>query len=382
MLLPQKGVFRTLSELSGPVEKNVVAALKCLASHAESRQFRPAGPVDQMVNRSHEGHMKRRQFMAWSVAVGAASLAMACPAGAQDNWPQRQVTIVVPFGAGGSADILARLLAQHMQAKYGVPFVVENRSGAGGSIGAGYVAKAPNDGYTLFTGTVSTQAINPFLYSKLPYDVERDFQPISLLVKLPNLMYVNPKLPVKTVPELIAYLKANEGKVNYGSSGLGTSSHLSAVMFQIATGTKMTHVPYKSMTEQLNSMIGGHLDLAIDSMTASWPQAQAGVIRAIAVTTPQRNPAAPDLPTIGETVKGYEATGWQGLFAPAGTPRPIVDKISAEVKRIFELPEVVAALKRLGGDPSPSTPEWFAEFTRAERARWQEVVKASGVRID
>jgi tripartite-type tricarboxylate transporter receptor subunit TctC len=327
--------------------------------------------------------MKRRRFLAWILAAaGAASLVIARPVDAQESWPQRQVTIVVPFGAGGSADLLARLLAQHMQAKYGVPFVVENRSGAGGSIGAGYVAKAPNDGYTLFVGTVSTQAINPFLYTKLAYDVERDFQAISLLVRLPNLMYVNPKLPVKTVPELIDYLKANEGKVNYGSSGLGTSSHLSAVMFQLATGTKMTHVPYRSMTEQLNSMIGGHLDLAIDSMTASWPQAQAGVIRAIAVTTPQRNPAAPDLPAIGETVKGYEATGWQGLFAPAGTPRPIVDKISAEVKRIFELPEVAAALKRLGGDPSPSTPEWFTDFARAERVRWQEVVKASGVRID
>lgn len=327
--------------------------------------------------------MRRRQFIAWSVAAaGAASLAMACPAVAQDNWPQRQVTIVVPFGAGGSADLLARILTQHMQAKYGVPFVVENRAGAGGSIGAAYVAKAPNDGYTLFIGTVSTQAINPFLYSKLSYDVERDFQAISLLVRLPNLLYANPKLPVTTVQELIDYLKANEGKVNYGSSGLGTSSHLSAVMFQLATGTKMTHVPYRSMTEQINSMIGGHLDVAIDSMTASWPQAQAGVIRALGVTTPQRNPAAPDLPTIGETVKGYEATGWQGLFAPAGTPRPIVDKISAEVKRIFELPEVVTALRNLGGDPAPSTPDWFTEFARTERARWQGVVKASGVRIE
>src|SRR6185295_716148 len=184
-------------------------------------------------------------------AAFIAGVALSTPAAAQE-WPQKQVTIVVPFSAGGSADLLARMLQRHMQEKYGVPFVVENRAGAGGSIGAGYVAKAPNDGYTLFIGTVSTQAINPFLYSKLSYDVERDFQAISLLVRLPNLLYANPKLPVKTVQELIDYLKANEGKVNYGSSGLGTSSHLSAVMFQLATGTKMTHVPYRSMTEQIN----------------------------------------------------------------------------------------------------------------------------------
>ena len=309
----------------------------------------------------------------------AVLLAVSAPAQAE-NWPQRPVTIVVPFAAGGSADLLARILQQHMS--FGVPFVVENRPGAGGSIGTGYVAKAANDGYTLLLGTLSTNVINGFLYTKLSHDVARDFQPVSLLVHVPNLLVVNNKIAAKTVPELIAYLKAGDGKANYGSSGNGTSSHLSAVMFQLASGTKMTHVPFRSTADELNSMIGGHIDLAIDSMTTLWPQAQAGAVRAIAVTSAKRVPTAPDLPTIGETLGGFSVSGWQGLFAPAGTPRAIVDRLSAEVKRVFELPEVATALRNVGGDPAPMTPDQFAEFIRGERPKWQEVVKASGVTID
>jgi tripartite-type tricarboxylate transporter receptor subunit TctC len=201
-------------------------------------------------------------------------------------------------------------------------------------------------------------------------------------VRFPNLLFVNPKLPIKTVPDLIAYLKANPGKVNYGSSGNGTSSHLSAVMFELATGMKMTHIPFRSTAEVVNSMIGGNIDLAIDSMTTTWPFAVSGAVRAVAVTTPQRNSAAADLPTIGETLNGYEATAWQGLFAPAATPRPVVDRIAAEVKRIWALPDVVTALKNVGAEPAPSTPDDFTEYTKAERARWGAVVKASGVQID
>jgi tripartite-type tricarboxylate transporter receptor subunit TctC len=326
--------------------------------------------------------MNRREFLQYSATAIGSSVTLAMPALAQDAWPSRQVTLVVPFSAGGSADLIARLLAQHLQAKFGASFVIENRGGAGGSLGAGYAAKAAPDGYTLFIGTVSTNAINPFLYSNLPFNVERDFQPISRIVQLPNLMFVRPSLPVKNVPELIEYLKANEGKVSHGSSGHGTSSHLSAVLFQIASGTKMIHVPFRSTSEELNSMMGGHIDVAIDSMTTAWPHAQTGQVRAIGVTTPERSPAAPDVPAIGETLKGYEATGWQGLFAPAGTPRPIVDKIAAEVKRIFDAPDVAESLRKLGGEPSPTTPDEFGEFTRSERAKWQQVVKASGVRIE
>ena len=320
------------------------------------------------------------RFLLW-VAIGA-MLASAAAARAQEAWPQRPITIVVPFQAGGSADLLARIVQQHMQADFGSPVLVENRSGAGGSIGTAYVAKAPPDGYALLLGTLSGNVLNGFIYAKLPYDPERDFQPISLLVHLPNLLVVGNKLPAKTVGEFITYLKANDGKLNYGSSGIGTSSHLSVVMFELATGTHMTHVPFRSTTDEITSMMSGNVDVAIDSMTTLWPQAQAGAIRALAVTAGQRLPSAPDLPTISETLNGFSVEGWQGLFAPAGTPRPIVDKLAAEVMHVFAEPDVVKALTQVGGLPDPMTPDAFAAFIASERPKWREVVKASGVHID
>src|SRR5215471_13768266 len=237
-------------------------------------------------HRRNRGGLNMRRVLAVAAVV-----ALAAPAHAQEAWPQRPVTIVVPFAAGGSADLLARILQQHLQARFGVPFVVDNKSGAGGSIGTGFVAKAPADGYTLLVGTVSSIAINAFLYTKLNFDVARDLQPVSLLVRFPNLLFVNPKVPAKSVPELIDYLKANNGKTNYGSSGIGTSSHLSSVMFELAPKTKLTPVPFRSTAEVVNSMLGGNIELAIDSMTTVWPFAAAGNVRALAVTTPRRRGA-------------------------------------------------------------------------------------------
>jgi tripartite-type tricarboxylate transporter receptor subunit TctC len=312
----------------------------------------------------------------------AVALTVSAGASAQDSWPQRTVTMVVPFGAGGSADLTARILTTYLQARLGSPFVIENKGGAGGSIGAGFVAKAPNDGYTLLVGTVSSNAVNAALYTRLPYDLERDFQPVSRLVLFPNLLFVNPKIPATSVVELITYLKANPGKVNYGSSGIGTSSHLSSVLFALATGTEMTHIPFRSTSEVINNMIGGHIDLGIDSMTTTIPHARSGAVRALAVTTPQRSASMPDLPTIAETLPGYEATAWQGLFAPAGTPRPVVDKLAAEVKRILETPEVASSLEAVGAEPAPMPPDAFAAFTRTERAKWKELVSIAGVRVD
>jgi tripartite-type tricarboxylate transporter receptor subunit TctC len=312
----------------------------------------------------------------------AVALMVCAGAHAQDGWPQHAVTMVVPFGAGGSADLTARILATYLQTRLGSSFVIENKGGAGGSIGAGFVAKAPNDGYTLLVGTVSSNAVNAALYTRLPYDLERDFQPVSRLVLFPNLLFVNPKIPARSVAELITYLKANPGKVNYGSSGIGTSSHLSSVMFALATGTEMTHIPFRSTSEVINNMIGGHIDLGIDSMTTTIPHARAGAVRALAVTTPQRSASMPDLPTIAETLPGYEATAWQGLFAPAGTPRPVVDKLAAEVKRILETPEVASSLESVGAEPAPMPPDAFAAFTRTERAKWKELVRIAGVRVD
>ena len=325
--------------------------------------------------------LRRREFIGGAATL-AIGLVPALGARAEGEWPARPVTIVVPFAAGGSADLIGRLIAQHLQQAFGTPFVVENRGGAGGSIGAGVVAKATGDGYTLLVGTVSTHAINPSLYARLPFDVEKDFSPISLLVRLPNLLTVNNDVPAKTVPELVAWLKANDGKVSFGSSGNGTSSHLAAVMFQLATGTRMTHVPFRSTTDEMTNMMGGSIQVAIDSMTSIWPLAKGGQVRAIAVSTPQRVAAAPDLPTIAETVPGYEATGWQGLYAPAGTPRPIVDKIAAEVKRILSEPDVVKTLDNVGGEPAPMTPDEFAAYAKAERAKWAKVVAAAGVHIE
>lgn len=312
--------------------------------------------------------------------IAAALLDFSPPAGAQD-WPERQIAIVVPFGAGGSADLTARILAGHMH--LGQPLVIENRAGAGGSIGTAYVAKAAADGYTLLLGTVSSIAVNAALYSKLSFDVDKDLEPITQLVTFPNLLFVSPKLPAKTVPELISYLRANDGKLNYGSSGVGTSSHLSMVLFTRAIGVNLTHIPYKSTSDVVNAMLAGTIDLAIDSMTTVWPHAQQGLVRAVAVTAPRRAASAPDLPAVAETIREYETVAWQGLFAPAGTPRQIVDKIAAETSRVWALPEVKTALDKVGAEPALSTsPEAFATFTRAERIKWAATVKAAGVSMD
>jgi tripartite-type tricarboxylate transporter receptor subunit TctC len=315
-------------------------------------------------------------------AAAAALVAAMVPATAQDKWPERQVNVIVPFTAGGTTDMFGRIFAQHMQAKFGPPFIVENRAGAGGNIGTSAVAKAAPDGYTILIGTVSTHAINPFLYTRLPHNTEKDFQPVSLIARLPNILVVHPRIAAKTLPELIDYVKANPGKLSYGSSGAGTSTHLASELFQMTTGTKMTHVPYRSSGDVMNSIAGGHIDLTFDNMTLAWPQAQAGTVRAIAVTSLERSPTAPDVPAVSETLKGFEATSWHGVFVPAATPRPIVDKINAEVRRIFELPEVKARLVEIGAVPSPMTPDEFSAFIKAERDKWQDVVKTSGAKIE
>lgn len=305
--------------------------------------------------------------------------AVGTPVQAQDKWPSRTVTIVVPFTAGGTTDMFGRMLANGLQAKYGTAFVVENRAGAGGNLGSAAVARAAKDGYTLLVGTVSTHAINQFIYKNMTVDPEKDFQPVSLIARLPNMLVVNPKLLVKTVPELVAYLKANEGKLSYASSGVGTSTHLASELFQIRTGTKMTHVPYRSSGEVMNNLVGGHVDLAFDNITLAWPQAQSGALRAIAVTSTTRSAVAPDVPPVADTLPGFDATSWHGVFAPAGTPREVVETLAAEVKRIFTTPEAQKTLGEVGAVPSPMSPEEFTAFIASERKKWQEVVKAANV---
>jgi tripartite-type tricarboxylate transporter receptor subunit TctC len=314
--------------------------------------------------------------------LGVAALAaLTLPAAAQE-WPAKQVNFIVPFSAGGTTDLFGRLLAQHMQKNFGQPFIVENRAGAGGNLGAAAVAKAAPDGYTFLVGTVSTHAINPFLYSKLPYDTVKDFAPVSLIARLPNILVVHPSLPVNNVQELVAYLKANPDKLSYGSSGAGTSIHLAAELFKIRTGTTMTHVPFRSSGDIMNNLTGGHINLAFDNITLAWPQVKAGRLRALAVSSTERSAIAPDVPTVADTIPGFEATSWHGVFAPAGTPKPIVDKMAAEMKRILELPDVKDKLFEIGAVASPMTPEDFARFIDGERAKWADVVKASGAKMD
>lgn len=315
--------------------------------------------------------------------IGAVAIltALAAPAGAQE-WPAKQVNLIVPFSAGGTTDLFGRLLAQHMHQKFGQPFIVENRAGAGGNLGAAAVAKAAPDGYTFLVGTVSTHAINPSIYTKLPYDTVKDFQPVSLIARLPNILVVHPSLPANNVQELIAYLKANPDKLSYGSSGVGTSIHLAAELFKIKTGTTMTHVPFRSSGDIMNNLTGGHINLAFDNITLAWPQVKAGNLRALAVSSPERSAIAPDVPTVADTIPGFEATSWHGVFAPAGTPKAIVDKMAAEMKRILDLPDVKEKLFEIGAVASPMTPEDFGKFIDGERAKWADVVKAAGVKMD
>jgi tripartite-type tricarboxylate transporter receptor subunit TctC len=315
------------------------------------------------------------------LAAALAAFAFVAPGARAQDWPQRQVTIVVPFTAGGTTDMFARILAQGLQQKFGTPFVVENRSGAGGNVGAAMVARAPKDGYTLLVGTVSTHAINPFIYKNLAHDTQKDFQPISLIARLPNMLVVNPRIPASTVAELVEHLKKNPDKLSYGSSGAGTSTHLAAELFQLKTGTKMVHVPYRSSADVMNALVGGHIDLAFDNITLAWPQVKAGTMRALAVTSTQPSPTAPGVPPVAATLPGFDATSWHGAFAPAGAPRAVVEALAAEVKRIFSSPEVEKSLFEVGAVPSPTTPGEFAEFIAAERAKWQEVVRAAGVEV-
>jgi tripartite-type tricarboxylate transporter receptor subunit TctC len=323
--------------------------------------------------------MNRRKFL---LGTAAAAAAPAAATRANEAWPARPVTIVVPFGAGGSADLVARVFAQGFHAKHGVTMIIENKGGAGGTIGTAFVAKSANDGYTLVLGTLSTHAINPSIYARLPYDAEKDFAPVSPLVQFPNLLVVNPNLPVRNVAEFMAYLKQNDGKLNFGSAGNGTSSHLCAVMLTAAIGVNMTHIPFRGSSDEMSALAGGHIDFAFDSMTTLWPLAQTGQVRALAVSTLRRATIAPQVPAIGETIAGFEATGWQGVFAPAGTPPEITSRLADDIRQIFTGPDVVASLQNVGGDPLPMRPDEFAQFVVRERAKWAEVVKASGVRIE
>ena len=326
------------------------------------------------------------------IRLRAAALALclgafAAPAFAQ-AWPSKPVRIVVPFAPGGTTDILARALAPELGKAFGQTFIIENKPGAGGNTGADLVAKSPPDGYTLLMGTVGTQAINPALYPKMPYDAVKDFMPITLFAGVPNVLVINPAkaaaYKITDVKSLIAYAKANPGKLNMASSGNGTSIHLSGELFKSMTGTYMLHFPYRGSGPALLDLIGGTMDVMFDNLPSALPQIKAGKLKALAVTSAQRSAALPDLPTIAEAgpVKGFDASSWFGLLAPAGTPADIVNRIQQETAKALQLPALKERLLSQGAIPSGNTPAQFTQFIAAETKKWAQVVKASGAKVD
>ncbi len=313
-------------------------------------------------------------------AVGLGASAAFAQNAAQ--YPSKPVTLVVPFAAAGPTDALGRLIAQQLSERLGKPFIVVNKPGAGGNTGSASVATAPPDGYTLLLGTVSTHGINPSLYKNMPYDHRKDFIAISQLSLVPNVLVVNKDLPVKSVPELIAYLKKNPGKVFYATPGAGTSIHLASELFKMRTETDMTHVPYKGSGPAMMDVMGGQVQLMFDNSVTAWPQVLAGKVRAIAVSTPTRLKSAPDLPAIAEFLPGFEASAWHGVFAPAGTPRPIIDKLATAIQAIMKDPSVVTQLTKVDIIPVGNTPAEFSVFINQETDRWAAVVKKYDLKSD
>jgi tripartite-type tricarboxylate transporter receptor subunit TctC len=308
--------------------------------------------------------------------AAAAAIALAA-------YPEKPVTVVVPFPPGGGGDTLARTVMSRVSQELGQAIVIENKPGAGGNIGSVAVARAAPDGYTLLYGTNGTHAINHTLYRNPGFDATKDFAPITRLTEIPALLVVNPSmLPVKSVPELVAYLKANPGKVSFASAGNGTTSHLAGVLFASMAGVDITHVPYKGGAQAITDVMGGQVAMMIDVMPNTYPHVKAGRVRALAISTAKRSPAAPDLPTIAESVPGFEVSAWDALFAPAGTPKPIIDRLNAAVHKALNDPGVKESLLSRGTVTVPSTPDELARHVASEAARWGKVVKQSGAQID
>ena len=318
-----------------------------------------------------------------STAILLAALACAPLAGFAQPYPAKPIRFVVPYPAGGPLDTVARLLGQKVAESVKQPVVVENKPGAGGNIGADFVAKSSPDGYTILMGAVATHAINPSLYTNVPYDPVRDFAPITQVASTPNVLVVNPTLPVKSVAELIAHARGNPGKLNFGSGSTGSAGHLAGELFKSLARVEMTHVPYKGAAPAMQDLIGGRIELMFDNLASAKAQVAAGRVRALAVTTARRSPLVPDLPTIAEAgLPGFDISTWFGVFAPAGTPREALERLHAEFARALAAPEVREKMLALGAEPVGNRPEEFAAFIRAEAEKYARVIKASGAKAD
>jgi tripartite-type tricarboxylate transporter receptor subunit TctC len=319
-----------------------------------------------------------------SMAMIATAAVFALPALAQaPNYPTKPVKMVVPFPPGGSLDITGRLIAQRLSEMWGQTVVVENKPGAGGNIGADMVAKSPADGYTILMGALSTHAVNPNLYSKMPYDAAKDFAPITLIATTPNVLVVNAASPVNNVRDFIAYTKANPGKLSFGSGSNGSAGHLAGELYKVETGTDSVHIPFKGGAPATQALLAGDTQFMFDNLANAMAQVKAGKLKALAVTTAQRSSLVPDLPTMAEAgLPGFDISTWYGFFAPAGTPPAVVAKWNADVTTILTSPDVRAKLMADGAEPAPNSPDQFAQMIARELAKYARIVKASGAKVD
>jgi tripartite-type tricarboxylate transporter receptor subunit TctC len=301
---------------------------------------------------------------------------------AQSDWPTRPVRIVVPFAAGGTTDIVALVLAEQLAPVLKQPVVVENKAGAGGNVAAAEVAKSTPDGYTFLMGTPGTQAINQFLYPKMPYDTERDLIPVSFAVKVPNVLVVHPSVGARTIQEFIDKARAKPGAMSYGSPGNGSTGQLSSELFKTRAKVFITHIPYRGSGPMLQDLLAGQIQMAIDNLPSAIPHIRSGRLVALGVSSAKPSPQLPDVPTIASVLPGYEAESWFVLVAPRGTPDAIVTRVSAEVDRILKKPDVVERFRGLGAEPVGGTPAELARFIAAETTKWKEVVRISGAKVD
>ncbi len=318
-----------------------------------------------------------------ALSIAAVTALSASPALAQGAFPNRPVTLVVPFAPGGGTDTGARLVAQKLSLKWGQPVVVDNKGGAAGMIGAEFAAKAKPDGYTLLMGNIGTQAINPALYKKMPYDPDRAFEPVSLVAELPLVMLLNPQVPAKTAQDFIAYAKAQPGKLSYSSSGAGGSMHLAAEMFKSGTGTFVLHVPYRGGGPAIADLIAGHVQLTFATVLESSGHIKSGTLRALAVTGEKRVPALPDVPTLAEAaLPGFNSISWIGILAPGGTPKDVVDKISADVREVLAAEDTQRKLTDLGALPKGTTPAQFQQLIANDRKRYAHIIQDKKIGLD
>ncbi len=323
----------------------------------------------------------RRQFTLSLLAAALPLSAAAQPAASA--FPNKPIRMIVPFTPGGSTDILGRTIGQQLTQAWGQAVVIDNVPGAGGSIGADKVAKAPADGYTLLMGHIGTLAVTPSLYPRLPYDPIKSFAAVAWVARVPNVLVVHPSLPVKTVQELVAYAKANPGKINYGSGGNGSAAHIATEYFKLQTGTQMQHVPYKGTAPAVTDLVAGQIQVMFTGVPAVMGQVKAGQLRALAVSSPQRVKAVPELPTVAESgYPGFEADQWYGVVAPAGTPPEIIAKLNQQINKSLASPEIGTRLASEGAEATPTSPKVFADLIASELARWRTVIEKGGVKVE